>query len=127
MGFAPDGSLHHNGIDHWWDDEGDGNCWQGNTYSRGGADLQLHPAPALVRRRRLGPVPGRAVKDAGFLSCSEYDRNDPDFRHPPGCEWFDDPDEPGEGGRRRRDRPRGIQDSDTRWSPRCWPAPGWSR
>ena len=35
MGFRPDGSIAHNGMDHWWDDQGNGNCWEGNTYSRG--------------------------------------------------------------------------------------------
>ena len=35
MGLRPDGSKAHNGMDHWWDDQGNGNCWQGNTYSRG--------------------------------------------------------------------------------------------
>ncbi|MEJ7833720.1 MAG: hypothetical protein WKF79_12450, partial [Nocardioides sp.] len=34
------------------------------------------------------------VKDAGFLSCSEYDRADPLLRHPPACEWFDSPTRP---------------------------------
>ena len=34
-------------------------------------------------------TPGLAVKDAGFLSCSQYDRNDPTLRHPPACNWFD--------------------------------------
>ena len=28
-------TIPHNGIDHWWDDQGEGNCWEDNTYSRG--------------------------------------------------------------------------------------------
>ena len=38
------------------------------------------------------------MKDAGFLSCSQYDRNDPTLRHPPGCEWFDSPSKPEASG-----------------------------
>ena len=34
------------------------------------------------------------MKDAGFLSCSQYDRNDPTLRHPPKCNWFDSPPKP---------------------------------
>jgi hypothetical protein len=39
-------------------------------------------------------LPGAPVKDAGFLSCSQYDRNDPDWRHPPECSWFESPETP---------------------------------
>lgn len=35
MGIAKDGTVQHNGSDHWWDDQGEGNCWEDNTYSRG--------------------------------------------------------------------------------------------
>jgi hypothetical protein len=36
------------------------------------------------------------VKDSGFLSCTQYNRDDPVWRDPPGCEWFDTPPEPAE-------------------------------
>jgi hypothetical protein len=39
-------------------------------------------------------LPGAPVKDAGFLSCSQYDRNDETWRHPPACNWFDSPTKP---------------------------------
>ena len=29
MGFRQDGGR-HNGLDHWWDDQGVGNCWEKN-------------------------------------------------------------------------------------------------
>ena len=35
MGFGPRGQKLYNGMDHWWDDEGEGNCWEDNTSSRG--------------------------------------------------------------------------------------------
>ncbi|WP_372734969.1 right-handed parallel beta-helix repeat-containing protein [Nocardioides sp.] len=94
MGIARDGSIRHNGSDHWWDDEGGGNCWQGNTYSRGfQTDNFTIPPPSCTDGGSVF-TPGFSVKDAGFLSCSQYDRNDPDLKHPPACEWFDDPTKP---------------------------------
>jgi hypothetical protein len=94
MGIAPDGSVHHNGIDHWWDDQGEGSCWEDNTYSRGEqTDNFLVDPPSCADGGSVFTL-GAPVKDAGFLTCSEYDRNDPTFRHPPGCSWFDDPEKP---------------------------------
>lgn len=94
MGFTPDGEVAHNGSDHWWDDQGTGNCWEGNEYSRGEqTDNFTVPPPACAEGGSVF-VPGATVKDAGFLSCSQYDRNDPDFRHPPACEWFESPTKP---------------------------------
>ena len=37
---------------------------------------------------------GLPVKDAGFLSCNQYNRADTVWRHPKGCTWFDDPKKP---------------------------------
>ena len=100
MGIAPDGSIQHNGLDHWWDDQGEGNCWEGNTYSRGEQTDNFTRAPACVRRRRLALHAGRAGQGRR-ASCpaASTTGSDPTFRHPPGCEWFDDPQEPSaEGG-----------------------------
>ena len=30
FGIAPDGTLVPNGVDVYWDEQGVGNCWQGN-------------------------------------------------------------------------------------------------
>lgn len=94
MGIKPNGAVAHNGLDHWWDDEGDGNCWQGNTSSRGEPTTNFTAPPPSCSDGGSVFTPGAPVKDAGFLSCSQYDRNDPDLRHPEGCEWFDDPSRP---------------------------------
>ncbi|HEU4513870.1 MAG TPA: right-handed parallel beta-helix repeat-containing protein [Nocardioidaceae bacterium] len=98
MGIRPDGAKAHNGLDHWWDDQGVGNCWEGNESSREGGvpttNFLVDPGPCADGGSQF--VPGAPVKDAGFLSCSQYDRNDPTWRHPPGCEWFESPERPGD-------------------------------
>jgi hypothetical protein len=98
MGIAPDGEIAHNGLDHWWDDEGEGNCWEDNTYSRGEQTDNFTVPPPSCADGGSPFTPGASVKDAGFLSCSQYDRNDPTWRHPPECEWFDSPTKPDESG-----------------------------
>lgn len=94
MGIQPNGEIAHNGLDHWWDDQGVGNCWEDNVYSRGAQtdNFTVNPGPCADGGSVF--VPGAPVKDAGFLSCSQYDRNDPEMRHPPECEWFDSPTRP---------------------------------
>ncbi len=95
MGITPSGSELPNGLDHWWDDQGNGNCWQNNVYAGGTqTDNFTFPVPSC---KEGGSVftPGAFVKDAGFLTCVEYDRSDPEWRHPKGCNWFDSPTEPG--------------------------------
>ena len=94
MGIKPDGTVAHNGMDHWWDDQGNGNCWENNTSSRGKAtnNFVLDPGSCAAGGSKL--LPGLVVKDAGFLGCSQYNRNDPQWKHPPLCNWFDDPKKP---------------------------------
>lgn len=94
MGLDPEGRELPNGMDHWWDDQGVGNCWEDNRYgSRGRTDNFTVDPPACADGGSVF-VPGAFVKDAGFLSCSQYDRSDPTWKHPPGCEWFDSPTDP---------------------------------
>ncbi|MGH3735485.1 MAG: right-handed parallel beta-helix repeat-containing protein [Micromonosporaceae bacterium] len=94
LGYAPDGSVAHNGLDFWWDDEGAGNCWSGNVSSHG-----LPTSNATLPRPSCetgGSVftPGMPVKDAGFLGCTQYNRDDPTWRRPPACDWVDSPSRP---------------------------------
>ncbi len=94
MGIKADGTIAHNGMDHWWDDQGKGNCWEGSTSSRGKPtnNFLIDPGPCSGKGSQL--LPGLIVKDAGFLTCSQYNRDDKFFRHPPLCNWFDDPKKP---------------------------------
>lgn len=94
MGIKPDGTIAHNGMDHWWDDQGIGNCWENNKSSRGKAtnNFLINPGPCSGGGSKL--LPGLAVKDAGFLTCSQYSRSDSTWKHPALCNWFDDPKKP---------------------------------
>jgi hypothetical protein len=94
LGFTKDGKVRHNGMDHWWDDAGVGNCWERNRSSHGTATDNFVVPPRPCREGGSVLLPGLPVKDAEFLTCSEYDRADPVFRHPPLCTWFDNPTRP---------------------------------
>lgn len=95
LGIAPNGAKLHNGLDFWWDDEGAGNCWEGNVSSRGvPTSNSTLPRPSCETGGSVF-TPGMPVKDAGFVTCTQYNRADPVWRKPPGCEWLDTPARPG--------------------------------
>ena len=93
MGFTKDGKVRHNGMDHWWDDAGIGNCWERNRSSHGKATDNFVLPPRSCKAGGSILLPGLPVKDAEFLTCSEYDRADPIFRHPPLCDMVRQPDQ----------------------------------
>jgi hypothetical protein len=97
MGITPSGDERPNGMDFWWDDQGVGNCWEDNTSSYGEPtnNFTVDPGPCADGGSQF--VPGAPVKDTGFLSCSQYNREDELWRDPPACEWFQDPQRPGSG------------------------------
>jgi hypothetical protein len=92
MGVRPDGSPDANGNDFWWDEEGKGNCWGGNTSHSG-----LRPSSNVVIGLPACPGsdmdrPGNQAKLASQASCATWDPyENPD---PPGCDWFTRPPEP---------------------------------
>ncbi|HWH32201.1 MAG TPA: right-handed parallel beta-helix repeat-containing protein [Egibacteraceae bacterium] len=94
MGRTPEGLVQPNGMDFWWDDQGLGNCWQGNVSATGAVTHNAtSPAglPDCDSGGSVSPV-GNAVKSATLVPCATYDREDnPD---PDGCDWFDDQQEP---------------------------------
>lgn len=94
LGFHPAGVKQPNGLDFSWDDQGVGNCWQGNESSTGEvtSDVTLPTGlPDCESGGSVSPV-GNLVKSASMVSCATYNREDePD---PPGCNWFDSPAEP---------------------------------
>jgi hypothetical protein len=94
MGFAPSGKALPNGLDFWWDDTGEGNCWQAN---KGGEDgLTDNAMMALPDCNGAGSpgLPGNPYKQGPLAPCALYDRNDPIMRQPPGCDWMNSPERP---------------------------------
>jgi putative cell wall-binding protein len=104
LGRAPEGWDQPMGdVDFWWDDQGEGNCWQGNTSSAGAIRSNApHLQPTLtslpdcdsggsVSLPEPLAVPNLA-KSAQILPCAEFDRYD--NPRPSGCPWMDDPPVP---------------------------------
>ncbi len=97
MGIAPDGTTHPNGIDHWWDEQGSGNCWKDNVYA-GGAMRTDATDPILYMptcgvhdavNNQFRPMHPRLVS---IVPCNDFSK--PDNTHPDGCAWMSDPEEP---------------------------------
>ncbi len=97
MSLNPRGRPDLNGLDFWWDDQGEGNCWQNNKApkDRGIVSNTLYPG-GLPDCDSGGsePVPNNPYKSSQLAPCATYDRDDPEFRDPPGCDFFDTPEEP---------------------------------
>ncbi len=93
MGFHPSGVKQPNGVDFSWDEQGVGNCWEGNTSATGPItdDVVGRDLPTCTSGGSLSPI-GNVAKTALNAPCATYDRNDePD---PVGCDWFDSPTAP---------------------------------
>jgi hypothetical protein len=92
MGVRPDGTRDPNGNDFWWDEQGRGNCWSGNTGPAGGepSSNMLLGLPACPGATVFSP--GMPQKTASQATCATWDPyENPD---PPGCDWFTRPQEP---------------------------------
>ena len=98
MGFTPKGVEDLNGVDFWWDDTGEGNCWEKNT-GTGEDGAVTHNAmdprglPDCESGGSAG-LPANPYKQGPLVPCATYDRSDPIFRDPPGCDFYDTPEEP---------------------------------
>lgn len=91
MGVRPDGVRDPNGNDFWWDQEGRGNCWQGNVGSGGGQpSTNFGPAPGCPGSTVYSP--GDPTLTASQATCATW--NPQDNTDPPGCDWFTRPPEP---------------------------------
>ncbi|HEV2755041.1 MAG TPA: right-handed parallel beta-helix repeat-containing protein [Actinomycetota bacterium] len=92
------GLVDLNGVDFWWDDQGEGNCWEKNAGPEDAVTSNtMYPTglPACADGGSL-PVPNNPYKTSQLAPCAVYDRNDPELRDPPGCTFFDTPEEPEE-------------------------------
>jgi Right handed beta helix region len=97
MGITKSGKELPNGFDFWWDDQGEGNCWQDNKPIEGREITSNTMYPGGLPNCDDGgslPLPNNPYKSASVASCSLYDRNDPFFRDPPACDFFDTPPRP---------------------------------
>jgi hypothetical protein len=117
LGANPDGLAQPNGVDFWWDEQGIGNCWQGNVPVEG---AEVTSNQLVLPQHLLLGLPdcdgggsllptGDPVKSALLVPCATFDReDDPD---PVGCDWFDE-QQPPEG----REAPQG-EDLETLFFP----------
>ena len=97
MGTSPSGKTLANGIDFWWDDQGEGNCWQGNKPIEGRAITHNTLYPGGLPTCAEGgskPIPVNPYKSGSVVSCATYDRDDEFFRDPPACDFYDTPERP---------------------------------
>lgn len=97
MSMTPNAKLDLNGVDFWWDDQGEGNCWQGNKTTKDWTITTNTMYPGGLPDCDSGgsaPVPNNPYKTGQIAACATYDRDDPEFRDPPGCDFFDTPEEP---------------------------------
>ncbi len=91
MGTAPGGAISPNGNDFWWDGEGSGTCFDGNTGAGGGAVTHKSPTfPACPGATVRSP--GDASMTVGQASCATWDPKSNPF--PAGCDWFTQPKKP---------------------------------
>jgi hypothetical protein len=89
-----------NGVDFWWDDQGEGNCWSDNI---GAGDTvtsnTMYPDGLPACPEGSLPVPHNPSKTALIASCATYNRwGDETAKDPPGCDFFDTPPEPNDEG-----------------------------
>lgn len=91
MGLAPNGEVFVNGTDFWWDEEGAGNCWEGNVSP---PSLPITSDPLLLPGCGDSPLfrPGNPVKLALIAPCALWSRENFD---PAGCDWTRAPAPPG--------------------------------
>ncbi|MEX2196656.1 MAG: right-handed parallel beta-helix repeat-containing protein [Thermoleophilaceae bacterium] len=91
MGRSPEGEVMPNGTDFWWDELGQGNCWDANTGLGGGATTS-DPArlPGCDDFPNVGL--GNPLKEIVLVACgfalTERDENTP------ACDWYQQPPEP---------------------------------
>jgi len=100
VGFRKDGTKDPNGGFFWWDGGGQANCWEGNRFASATDALIDVPdsypksLPPCPKGSDTG-IPQEPRQFAEIVPCLAWDANDDDFSHPPGCDWFDQPKDPG--------------------------------
>jgi hypothetical protein len=90
MGLSPAEEVLPNGLDFWWDEQGGGNCWEGNVAAPG-RSITGDPA-ALPGCSNPSPnLPPNPAKYGFLTPCATWSRDNVD---PPGCDWTERPPPP---------------------------------
>ena len=103
MGVTPGGKYDPNGLDLWWDEQGESNCWEGHRTARN-EDLTTDPPEPVWSLKASCPgstttLPPSPDKSGFLVPCATWDPQD--NTDPPGCRmagysWFEQPPEPDE-------------------------------
>jgi Right handed beta helix region len=93
MGVTPAGAAAPNGVDFWWDEQGDRNCWQSNASPAGAPRTDPAALPTCDHPSAGGPYvqQGNPAKTAVVTACAAYRPGRP---APPGCDWLTVPRRP---------------------------------
>ena len=88
MGISPQGETRPNGVDFYWDLEGEGNCWEGNRAAPG---RSIRSDPPTLPNCSSPSVHSPISRTPVFASCAAWSSDEP---NPPGCDWVERPPRP---------------------------------
>jgi hypothetical protein len=92
LGIPPDDTYLPNGLDFWWDEQGEGNCWDGNVEGM----EQILSDPEILPD--CDPPPPftdvNLSKQTMLLTCSYWSKSNND---PANCDWYRTPEPPSRG------------------------------
>jgi hypothetical protein len=91
FGTGPGGKVMPNGVDVFWDEQGDGNCWEGNRGAGGGRVTSDPASLPTCPKGSSGPI-SRPEKIGPEATCATW--HPEDNPNPPGCDWFTTPQKP---------------------------------
>lgn len=93
MGVTPSGTPAPNGIDFWWDEQGDRNCWQSNASTVGPPSSDPAVLPTCDHPSAVGPyvLLGNPAKTSEVTACADFEPGRP---APKGCGWLTPPSRP---------------------------------
>jgi hypothetical protein len=91
MGIAPDGTEKPNGVDFWWDEFGQGNCWESNRGPGPGGSVTSDPSHLPDCDDFPNQGTGNQAKQAILVNCGGIGERYPDK---PACDWFRVPPKP---------------------------------
>ncbi|MER6945488.1 hypothetical protein ABT294_15810 [Nonomuraea sp. NPDC000554] len=86
FGVGPTGEKRPNGLDVWWDGQGEGNCWQGDAGRSSPAVLPVCAAKAPALSGGSSRLLAEPVKIVKLYLCADFSAST--ARLPAGCDWF---------------------------------------